>query len=67
MLRAMRILISGVCGFVGSTLARALAESGGHEIAGFDNFIRPGSATVWLSLPSPACVGLSARRNLERR
>ncbi|MSU50231.1 MAG: NAD-dependent epimerase/dehydratase family protein [Opitutus sp.] len=40
----MRILISGVCGFVGSTLARALAESGaGHQIVGFDNFIRPGS------------------------
>ena len=41
----MRILISGVCGFVGSTLARAFAEAGGHEIAGFDNFIRPGSET----------------------
>lgn len=40
----MRILISGVCGFVGSTLARALAESGaGHTLVGFDNFIRPGS------------------------
>mgnify|MGYP003347931810 CR=1 FL=1 len=40
----MRILISGVCGFVGSTIARAFAESGaGHELAGFDNFIRPGS------------------------
>ncbi|MDP3073375.1 MAG: NAD-dependent epimerase/dehydratase family protein [Opitutaceae bacterium] len=42
----MRILISGVCGFVGSTLARAFAESGArHEIGGFDNFIRPGSET----------------------
>src|SRR5262245_15584747 len=39
----MRILITGVCGFVGSTLAHALAEAGGHEIFGFDNFIRPGS------------------------
>ena len=38
----MRIFISGVCGFVGSTLARALAEHG-HTVAGFDNFIRPGS------------------------
>ncbi len=42
----MKLLISGVCGFVGSTLARALAESGGgHQIFGFDNFIRPGSET----------------------
>jgi CDP-paratose 2-epimerase len=46
MLRAMRILISGVCGFVGSTLARAFVEGGGgHELIGFDNFIRPGSET----------------------
>ncbi|MES2695228.1 MAG: NAD-dependent epimerase/dehydratase family protein, partial [Verrucomicrobiota bacterium] len=42
----MRILISGICGFVGSTLARAFSESGsGHELLGFDNFIRPGSET----------------------
>ncbi len=42
----MRILISGVCGFVGSTLARALGEAGaGHTLVGFDNFIRPGSET----------------------
>ena len=46
MLRPMRILISGVCGFVGSTLARAFAERGaGHQLCGFDNFIRPGSET----------------------
>lgn len=44
MLQRMRILISGVCGFVGSTLARALTEGGAaHEVCGFDNFIRPGS------------------------
>jgi CDP-paratose 2-epimerase len=42
----MRILITGICGFVGGTLARALAASGaGHELYGFDNFIRPGSET----------------------
>ncbi len=41
----MRIVISGVCGFVGSTLARALVEAGGHQVSGFDNFIRPGSET----------------------
>lgn len=40
----MRILISGVCGFVGSTIARALVQSGAnHQLFGFDNFIRPGS------------------------
>ena len=38
----MKILISGICGFVGSTLAIGLKESG-HEVFGFDNFIRPGS------------------------
>jgi CDP-paratose 2-epimerase len=46
MLRPMRILISGVCGFVGGTLARAFAAAGaGHELCGCDNFIRPGSET----------------------
>ncbi len=40
----MRILISGICGFVGSTLARALLEhSPGLELLGLDNFSRPGS------------------------
>ena len=42
----MRLLITGVCGFVGSTLARALVEQvDGIEISGIDNFIRPGSET----------------------
>jgi len=40
----MRLLITGICGFVGSTLARAFAAAGsGHTVVGFDNFIRPGS------------------------
>ena len=40
----MKILITGVCGFVGSTLARAWVESGsGYTLYGLDNFIRPGS------------------------
>jgi CDP-paratose 2-epimerase len=40
----MRILISGVCGFVGSTLARSLLAAG-HEVTGFDSYVRPGSET----------------------
>ena len=40
----MKILISGVCGFVGSTLARFFREEDSQiEVAGFDNFIRAGS------------------------
>jgi CDP-paratose 2-epimerase len=40
----MRILISGICGFVGSTLALSLRETlDGSKILGFDNFSRPGS------------------------
>ena len=40
----MKILITGICGFVGSTLARAwLATEPGLTVYGLDNFIRPGS------------------------
>ena len=40
----MKILITGICGFVGSTLTRALRESAPDlQITGVDNFIRPGS------------------------
>jgi CDP-paratose 2-epimerase len=38
----MKILISGVCGFIGSELALGLRREG-HRVAGFDNFSRPGS------------------------
>ena len=42
----MRVFITGICGFVGSTLAKALlAQRAGLEILGIDNFIRPGSET----------------------
>lgn len=42
----MRILITGICGFVGSSLARSLLESmDGVELSGIDNLIRPGSET----------------------
>jgi CDP-paratose 2-epimerase len=40
----MRILISGVCGFVGSVLARGLLDNvAAREIIGLDNLSRPGS------------------------
>ncbi len=41
----MKILITGICGFVGSSLARTLTASGDHTLTGLDNFIRPGSET----------------------
>jgi CDP-paratose 2-epimerase len=36
------ILITGICGFVGSTLAKELIKAG-HTVIGIDNLIRPGS------------------------
>ena len=40
----MKILITGVCGFVGSNLARSLVERiEGVEILGIDNLSRPGA------------------------
>ncbi|MBI1748572.1 MAG: NAD-dependent epimerase/dehydratase family protein [Acidobacteria bacterium] len=40
----MRILITGICGFVGSTLAIELIKAGqGVEVFGMDNLSRPGS------------------------
>jgi len=47
----MRILITGVCGFVGSTLARGFRESSADwEVVGLDNFVRAGSETNRLAL-----------------
>src|SRR6267378_1274857 len=47
----MRILISGVCGFVGSHLARYVIESCiGITIVGLDNLARPGSEVNRVSL-----------------
>src|SRR4051812_24018316 len=40
----VKILISGVCGFVGSELAEALVDhASAREIVGFDNLSRAGS------------------------
>ena len=47
----MKILVTGICGFVGSTLARALlAAQQGLTVLGVDNFIRPGSEVNRLEL-----------------
>ena len=49
----MKILISGICGFVGTALAKALVSAyPGIELAGIDNFIRPGSETNRAALKS---------------
>ncbi len=40
----MKILITGICGFVGSSLAEGLLERReGISILGIDNLMRPGS------------------------
>ena len=39
----MKILLTGACGFVGSTLIRRWVERGTRELVGLDNFVRPGS------------------------
>jgi CDP-paratose 2-epimerase len=42
----MKVLITGACGFVGSSVAHALLDRDASlSIIGRDNFIRPGSAT----------------------
>ncbi|MBI3850076.1 MAG: NAD-dependent epimerase/dehydratase family protein [Verrucomicrobia bacterium] len=47
----MRILITGICGFVGSTLARGLREGWpAWEIVGIDNYLRAGSERNRLAL-----------------
>ena len=40
----MKILIAGICGFTGSTLARTFQEFDSNvEVSGIDNFLRAGS------------------------
>ena len=39
----MKILVTGACGFAGSTLIRTWVERGAHTIVGLDNFVRQGS------------------------
>jgi CDP-paratose 2-epimerase len=52
----MRLLVTGICGFVGSALARCLVEMiEGIEIFGVDSLIRPGSEVNRQSLPKTGC------------
>ncbi len=47
----MKLLVTGACGFVGSTLIRTWVERGsGHTFLGLDNQIRPGSETNRIDL-----------------
>jgi CDP-paratose 2-epimerase len=40
----MDVLITGICGFVGATIARAFVEAGlPYRLIGCDSFVRPGS------------------------
>lgn len=46
----MKILVTGACGFVGSTVIQMWLESGQHEFVGFDNLSRPGTEVNRLTL-----------------
>ena len=47
----MRVLITGICGFVGSSLAHTLlSRLSDVTVTGIDNFVRPGSETNRLDL-----------------
>src|SRR5260370_39579604 len=49
----MKLFITGICGFVGSSLASWFHEHRpSFKISGIDNFVRPGSETNRLNLRS---------------
>ena len=55
----MRIVVTGICGFVGSEVALALADRWpGSHLSGIDNFSRPGSETSRSRLKA---AGISVR------
>jgi CDP-paratose 2-epimerase len=52
----MRLLVTGICGFVGSALARGFLELiDGIANLGVDSLIRPGSELIRQSLPKIGC------------
>jgi CDP-paratose 2-epimerase len=52
----MKVLVTGICGFAGSTLTHALLEAAENlQVTGVDNFIRPGSE---LNRPELAKLGV---------
>jgi CDP-paratose 2-epimerase len=65
----VKVLISGVCGFVGSELALGL-RAAGHEVCGFDSFIRPGSERNQPRIEAPGVDfwrgDVRSERDLER-
>jgi CDP-paratose 2-epimerase len=54
----VRILVTGACGFVGSTLIREWAAQRVQEIVGIDNFVRAGSE---LNRNTLSALGVSIR------
>ena len=56
----MKILVTGACGFVGSTLIRRWVDEGRHVLIGLDNFARPGSERNRAALRA---LGVTIRRD----
>lgn len=57
----MKLLITGICGFVGSTLARSFREQfSDWKISGIDNFSRPGSELNRASLQTVGVLVMHA-------
>jgi CDP-paratose 2-epimerase len=52
----VKVLITGVCGFLGSSLAVRLLRRPGFQVLGIDNFIRPGSETNRAALLSRGVI-----------
>ncbi len=61
----MKILITGICGFTGSILARRLREvKSGLKIFGVDNFLRRGSKLSRRSLQASGITLMLSRTQL---